>query len=168
MDLQGNQTLLRAPRPTDLEDLVGIFAEPEVARWWRDHDRTRIEAELLGDDPDVVVFVVDVAGAVAGIIQFGEETDPEYRAASIDIAISTRWHGAGVALDAIRTLARHLFDERGHHHLTIDPAAHNQRAIAAYAKVGFRPVGILRQNERGEGGRFHDTVLMDLLADDLT
>jgi aminoglycoside 6'-N-acetyltransferase len=73
-----------------------------------------------------------------------------------------------VAVDAIRTLARHLIEHGGHHHLTIDPAADNARAIACYAKVGFRPVGVLRQNERGIDGSFHDTFLMDLLAGELT
>ncbi|MEO7555222.1 MAG: GNAT family protein, partial [Acidimicrobiales bacterium] len=56
----------------------------------------------------------------------------------------------------------------GHHHLTIDPAAANERAIACYRKVGFRRVGILRANERDEDGVFRDTLLMDLVAGELT
>ena len=63
----------------------------------------------------------------------------------------------------MRTLARHLIEDRGHHHLTIDPAAANTRAITAYSKLGFQLVGILRQNERGSDGTFHDTLLMDLV-----
>lgn len=69
-------------------------------------------------------------------------------------------------LDALRTLAQHLFDQ-GHHRLTIDPAAHNPRAIAAYAKVGFRPVGAMRQYERAPEGTWHDGPLMDLLPGEL-
>ena len=69
--------------------------------------------------------------------------------------------------DAIRTLARYLFEVRGHHRLTIDPAASNARAIAAYAKVGFKPVGIMRVYERGPDGTWHDGLLMDLLRDEL-
>jgi aminoglycoside 6'-N-acetyltransferase len=34
-------------------------------------------------------------------------------------------------------------------------------------KVGFRPVGITRQSERGSDGTWHDNLLMDLLADEL-
>jgi aminoglycoside 6'-N-acetyltransferase len=64
-------------------------------------------------------------------------------------------------------LARFLFEERGHHRITIDPAAANEPAIRCYAKVGFRPVGIMRQYERGADGRFHDGLLMDLLRDEL-
>jgi aminoglycoside 6'-N-acetyltransferase len=166
--LQGSTVRLRPGRPSDLDALVAIFATDEVSRWWTRYDRARIEQEVLhGDDPAETVYVIEVDGEVAGIIQSYEEPDPDYRAAGIDIAVDPRWHGTGVGLDAIRTLARHLIDERGHHHLTIDPAAANGRAIAAYAKVGFRPVGTLRQNERGADGAFHDTLLMDLLAGEL-
>lgn len=108
----------------------------------------------LGIDLDAVVadFTSDV---------------PDYRSAGLDIAVDPRWHGRGVGLDAIRTLARHLIEDRGHHRLTIDPAATNARAIAAYAKVGFRPVGTLRCYERGPDGNWHDGLLMDLLAGEL-
>jgi hypothetical protein len=34
--------------------------------------------------------------------------------------------------------------------------------------VGFRPVGIMRAYERGRDGSFHDGLLMDLLAGELT
>jgi aminoglycoside 6'-N-acetyltransferase len=160
--------LLRPGQATDLDPLEAIFATEEVARWWARYDRGRIEAEVLqGDDPAETVYVIEVEGEVAGIVQSYEEPEPEYRAAGIDIAVAPRWHGTGVGLDAIRTLARHLLEDRGHHHLTIDPAAANARAIAAYAKVGFRPVGVLRQNEQGADGTFHDTLLMDLVAGEL-
>jgi len=61
-------------------------------------------------------------------------------------------------------LARHLFRERGHHRLTIDPALANERAIRAYERVGFRRVGVMREYERGADGSWHDGLLMDLLA----
>ena len=31
----------------------------------------------------------------------------------------------------------------------------------------FRPIGIMRQYERGPDGTFHDSLYMDLLADEL-
>jgi aminoglycoside 6'-N-acetyltransferase len=64
-------------------------------------------------------------------------------------------------------MARHLFDDHGHHRLEIDPAVDNHAAIACYTKVGFRPVGIRRQSERGSDGVWHDALLMDLLAGEL-
>jgi aminoglycoside 6'-N-acetyltransferase len=68
----------------------------------------------------------------------------------------------------VRTVARWLIEERGHHRVTIDPAASNERAIRAYGRVGFRPVGIMRRYEGDLDGSWHDGLLMDLLADELT
>lgn len=166
--LTGERVVLRPAHAGDLDALEAIFAEPEVARWWHGYDRRRIEAEAVhGDDPAETVYVVDVDGEVAGVVQSYEELEPDYRSAGLDIAVGTRWHGTGVGLDALRTLATHLLGERGHHRLTIDPAADNARAIAAYTKLGFRPVGVARQYERGPDGTFHDGLLMDLLRGEL-
>ena len=100
------------------------------------------------------------------MVQAWEEPDPMYRHAGIDIAIRAAWQGIGLGPDAIRALARHLIEERGHHRLIIDPAAHNARAIKAYERVGFKPVGVMREYERGPDGTWHDGLLMELLRDD--
>ena len=127
-----------------------------------------VRAELIAPDPDeVTVLVIERAAVVIGAIQYGEERDPQYRLASLDILLSRSTWGQGLGPEAMRTLARHLFTERGHHRLTTDPAADNARALRAYEKVGFRQVGILRQYDRGAGDRWHDGVLMELLVADL-
>jgi len=90
-----------------------------------------------------------------------------YEHASIDISLRSEWQGKGFGPDAIRTLARFLIDNRGHHRLTIDPAAHNTHAIKAYESVGFKPVGLMRNYERGPEGTWHDGLLMDMLAEEL-
>ena len=166
--LTGKRVVLRPVAEADVEPLSAMFAEPEVAPWWPRQDRARIEAEMLqNDDEPTTIYTVDVDGEVAGVIQSWEEPEDEYRHAGMDIALASRWHGCGVAVDALHTLARHLIESKGHHHLTIDPAAANGRAIACYAKLGFRPVGVLRRNEMGADGTYHDTLLMDLLSEDL-
>ena len=63
---------------------------------------------------------------------------------AIDLFLTTDVQGQGIGPDAIRTVARYLIDVRGHHRLTIDPSAANERAIHAYSKLGFRPVGVQR------------------------
>jgi aminoglycoside 6'-N-acetyltransferase len=90
-----------------------------------------------------------------------------YRHACIDIFLTTARHRQGFGSEAIRVLARHLTKERGHHRLTIDPAADNEAAIRAYEKVGFRRVGVMRSYERGPDGTWHDGLLMEMLADEL-
>lgn len=64
------------------------------------------------------------------------------------------------------SLRMDLFDDRGHHRLTIDPAADNGAAIACYRKVGFRDVGVMRAYERRPDGSWADGLLLDMLATD--
>jgi aminoglycoside 6'-N-acetyltransferase len=162
--LSGERVLLRPVSQADGRRLAAILAEPEVARWWASDEAT---VQATDDDEDEVRLAIEVDGDVVGAIQYAEETDPGYRHAAIDIFLATAVHGRGIGPDAIRTLARHLFAARGHHRLTIDPAASNARAIAAYAKAGFKPVGIMRQYERARDGTWHDGLLMDLLREEL-
>jgi aminoglycoside 6'-N-acetyltransferase len=112
-------------------------------------------------------FVIEHDGLVAGAIQWHAEDEPDYRHAGIDIYLDPALHGQGLGADSIRTLARHLIDDHHHHRLVIDPAADNAAAIACYTKVGFRPVGVMRNYERALDGTWHDGLLMDLLAEDL-
>ena len=137
----------------DVDALLAIRGEPSVARWWGPPDpRDEVAAAMAGDD-DAVLLVIECDDAVAGGIQYGEEDDPMYRHASIDVFLAERFRGRRLGEEAIRLLARYLLDERGHHRLTIDPAADNERAIRVYERIGFRRVGVLRQYERGPDGR---------------
>lgn len=166
--LVGERVTVRPGRAGDVDALLAIRADPSVARWWGAPDpRDGTDAELRGAS-DVALLVIEVASEVAGGIQYHEELDPMYRHAGIDIYLGARWQGRGLGAEAIRLVARFLFERRGHHRLIIDPAAANARAIAAYANVGFRPVGVMRAYERGADGRWRDGLLMDLLRDELT
>lgn len=164
--LHGTQSTLRPVRPEDTEILAEILTEPEVARWWGRYDADRVRRDLI-EAEDTVVFAIEVDGDVVGSIQYVEEPAPDYRHASIDVFVSSTWHGKGLGTDAVRTLARHLLHDRGHHRLAIDPAASNEKAIRCYKRVGFRPVGVMRRYERNAEGEWQDCLLMDLLEKDL-
>jgi aminoglycoside 6'-N-acetyltransferase len=164
--LRGRRVRLRPVGPDDSDRLRTILAEASVARWWGlPGVGDPIEDWLAGTD--TVAFAIEVDGSVIGSIQYAEEADPDYRHAGIDLFLATAHQGQGLGSDAIRTLAHHLFEDLGHHRLTIDPAAANERAIRAYAAVGFTPVGIMRAYERGPDGTFHDGLLMELLRGEL-
>jgi aminoglycoside 6'-N-acetyltransferase len=166
--LHGQVVTLRPPTDDDVAALVAIRAHPDVwSRWGGGDDPSAaVLAELVDDG--AVGFVMEVDGRVAGWISWYEQADPDYRHAGMDLYVDPTLRGRGVGPDAVRTLARHLLTDHGHHRLVIDPAADNLAAIRAYEKVGFKPVGIMRAYERGTDGTFHDGLLMDLLADDLT
>jgi len=167
LTLSGRHVRLRPVEPEDLARLEAILAEPSVARWWNPPGEAGAAADWLADEGQTT-FVIEHANAVVGSIQFAEVLDENYRSASIDLFLSSAAQGRGLGPDAIRTIARHLFEDGGHHRLTIDPAAANVRAIRAYRKVGFRPVGVMRAYERGADESWHDNLLMDLLIGDFT
>jgi aminoglycoside 6'-N-acetyltransferase len=164
--LDGDFVHLRPVEPADVERFAAILAEPSVARWWTLAPDGAAEDWLA--DGDQVTLAIEREGRVIGSIQYSEVDEPDYRSAGIDLFLATGAQGRGYGTDAVRTVARYLFEVRGHHRLTIDPAAANERAIHVYGKVGFRPVGVMRSYERGSDGTWHDGLLMDLLADELT
>ena len=168
--LRGERVTLRPLHEDDVDWLSSVIAEPEVARWWgpRARDRAHTRAGLLEDAAEGAAFAIEVDGALAGWLGIDEEDEPDYRHAGMDIFLAPALHGAGHGPAALRLAARWLFGERGHHRLTIDPAAANERAIRVYAALGFKPVGLMREYERGPDGSWHDGLLMDLLARELT
>jgi len=150
---------LRPLAPEDADALRRIRAAPEVSRWWDEPE----DDFPLGDDDESTRLTILVDGEVAGMIQYWEESDPKYRHASIDLFVAPAHHGKGVGPEAIRRVIQTL-SARGHHRVVIDPAAHNHAAIRAYAKVGFRPVGVMQAYERDADGRgWHDGLLMELI-----
>ena len=167
MEIHGGHVTLRPVVAADINGLAAILATPEVARWWPAYDRARVEAEYLVDEEDVTVWAIDLGERLVGLIQASEENEPEFRHAGIDLFLDPAILGQGLGPEAIRIVARHLIDDRGHHRLTIDPAADNERAIRAYEKVGFRPVGRLRRYQRFPDGSWQDGLLMEMLAEEL-
>ena len=164
--LHGERVVLRPLGPDDATALAALFSHPVVAEAWPGDNHGRLEA--LPEDEGVLGMVVEHERQMIGFIQFFEEDDPNYRHAGIDVALHPDWCGQGLGADAVRTLARHLFDDLNHHRIVIDPRTTNGRAIASYRKVGFRDVGVMRRYEQGNDGIWHDGLLMDLLRDELT
>jgi len=164
--LRGERVLLRPLEERDVAALAAILAEPTVAEWWGDWDAARVRAELLHQGGEDTVLAIEVGGEIAGLLQFYEEPDTQYRHAALDISLGAAHQGLGLGPEALRLAVRHLIEVRGHHRFTIDPAVCNERAIRAYAAVGFEPVGVLRRYERAPGGDWRDGLLMDLLADE--
>jgi aminoglycoside 6'-N-acetyltransferase len=161
--LDGPRVTLRSATPEDASRLLPIREEEAVTTWWGHLEPGELDAFVR----DERTLVIELGAEVIGAIQYAEEEDPMYRHAGIDVYLTAARHGGGLGGEAVAVLARYLIRERGHHRLTIDPAADNTAAIRAYEKVGFRPVGVMRRYERGPDGTWHDGLLMELLAGEL-
>jgi len=163
--LRGERVTLRPVRGDDHAALLALLTEPEVARWWQVWDAERVREMMT--DREEPALAIEAGGELVGLLLLGEEQAPMYRHASLDIAIATEHQGKGLGPEALRLAIAHLIEERKHHRFTIDPSAANERAIRAYARLGFKPVGVMRRYERHADGEWHDGLLMDLLADEL-
>ncbi|CAN5260014.1 GNAT family protein [soil metagenome] len=162
-DLIGPRVVLRPVRPEHHDRLRELHLAPGIVEWWQLPD----PGWPVDDDPDTHGYAVLLGEQVVGFVQWYAETDPMYRHAGIDLFLDPAVHGQGLGIEVVRTVCVHLVDEQHFHRLVIDPEAANTVAIRCYGKVGFRPVGVLRQYSRDRHGRWHDGLLMDLLAAEL-
>jgi aminoglycoside 6'-N-acetyltransferase len=158
---------LRPLREDDVDQLAEIVTEPGVREWWPSADEPERVREELRSDERYATFAIEVDGRLAGWLGIEEETDPYYRHAALDIILAPRYQGRGLGPEALRLALGDLVD-RGHHRFTIDPAAENEGAIRAYESVGFRAVGVLRRAERRPAGGWRDSLLMEMLAEELS
>lgn len=154
--------VLRSLADGDEAELQRIHTTPQVMQWWDVPDET-----FPWDEPESTRLTIVVDGRVAGLIQYWEETEPKYRHAGIDMFLDPQLHGQGIGTEVLTRIVRHLFDDLGHHRVTIDPAVDNAAAVRAYEKAGFRTVGVMRRSERDTGGQgWHDSLLMELVTED--
>lgn len=164
--LHGPRVTLRPMRDDEAAGLAVRLATDEQTSSRMGVNPATIERWITHDD--VSTYAVEHNSEVIGVITFEEIDDPDYMAASMDIGMFAGSTDRGLGSETLRVLATYLIDQRGHHRLTIDPAADNARAIRAYEKVGFRPIGIAREYERLDDGSWHDNLIMDLLAKELS
>ena len=108
-------------RPLADEDIGPLLEMVNDSEWWGQTD-----ADDLRNGGSA--FAIEVDGQIAGWLGFDEENDPDYRFASLDITLAPAYQDKGLGPEALRAVIDWLV-AKGHHRFTIDPAAHNQRAI---------------------------------------
>jgi len=137
--VRGERTTVRRATDDDADMLVAWHADPEVSRYWDDETFTRAQMlERLHREP-VDAWVVEADGAPVGYLQSWREDDPPLRG-GLDMFLLPAARGRGLGPDAARALATHLLRDCGWAHVTVDPYAWNDRAIAGWRKAGFREV----------------------------
>ena len=116
---------------------------------------------------DQYAWVIETKGVLLGSIRLHSVNHADKRANIAVGILNTADLGRGLGTEAMRLLARHAFDVLNLHRLTSRVLAFNDRAIAAYKKVGFVQEG--RERESALIGQdWHDDVILGLLPADLT
>lgn len=165
-ELVGERMRLRPGGRADIEAVHRVRCDPTVVRWWNAADLAETTESVLNKEENTYFFVIDTDVGIAGGIQFYEEPDAQFHHAAIDIFLGSEFQGRGLGREAMDLLVDYLVLGRGHHRITIDPAAANERAVRCYASVGFEIVGNLREYQLMDDGTRLDGTLMEWIAPD--
>lgn len=128
---------------------------PEAAEAW-------VQSHI--DDPNA--WIIEASGALVGGLRLHTINYSDKRAQIAIGIVDPAALGKGIGTAAMRLLATHAFDTMGLHRLGCRVLDFNDRAVAAYEKVGFVVEG--REREAALiGGKWHDDLILGLLAQDL-
>jgi L-amino acid N-acyltransferase YncA len=121
---------------------------------------------MASRDPRHPVIVAEHAGAVVGwasLNSFNPRRAYDH-VADISVYVERSWRGKGVGrllLERLITLARQL----GYHKMVLAAFPFNTGGMALYERVGFKTVGVYR--EQGQlDGRWVDVIVMEKLLSD--
>lgn len=173
MPLEGEKVILREVRESDFplfarlrNDLVtqawsrtlppDYTLEMIRRRYWdRDFSYRRVDG----------MFIIETKGAgeTVGMISYSELVDR--MEATWGMSVDRRFWGTGLPLDAADTLLRFLFEELGLRVARLYTQTENERAVAAFAKLGFREA-VRVPGAVFKSGRPADNLEMDLLREE--
>jgi L-amino acid N-acyltransferase YncA len=109
------------------------------------------------------VIVAEAAGAVVGwasLNQFNPRLAYQH-VADLSVYVEREWRGKGVGrrlLEALIELARGI----GYHKMVLSAFPFNQSGMALYERLGFRTVGIYKEQGLLDG-KWVDTIIMEKL-----
>ena len=139
-------------RPVTEKDfplLARWLAEPHVAEWWDAPEKELAEIRDHMDSVSVEPLIVELAGKPIAYLQSYDPhladdhpyNDQPFGTLGVDLTIGVPdllgiGHGSAMLLQFVED----LFEE-GTPRVIIDPDPRNLRAIRAYQKAGFAPIG---------------------------
>ncbi len=127
---------------------------PEERRRW-----------LAGRSPRHPVIVAETAGELVGWGSLNVFNPREaYRfVADFSVYVERAWRGKGVGRVLLERLIA-LGREHGFHKLVLSAFPFNEGGMALYTKLGFRTVGVYKEQGRLDG-EWVDTIIMEKLLD---
>lgn len=168
--IEGERVVLRRHVRENLRAFLRWYADPEVARLTRYQDGPmrpdEIErffaARALGTDSLAMAIHVRATGRLIGSCAFSQ-LDGDNGSALFHITIGEQdaW-GQGYGSEATELMVAHAFSILGLHRVALSVFAFNERALRAYARVGFAVEGRSRE-AIWRGGSWWDEIHMSVL-----
>jgi aminoglycoside 6'-N-acetyltransferase len=139
----------RALTPRDLKLVASWLRQPHLREWWGDPDKALAEIEEAIDDVATEPLIVELDGKPIGYLQSYDPhleddhpyNDQPFGTLGLDLSIGVpELVGVGHGSALLSQFIDELFEE-GASRVIIDPHPTNARAIRAYRKAGFAPIG---------------------------
>lgn len=167
--LSGPRVTLRAPRPEDAADRLRYGRDPEFVRMVGGSVRTMTPltaeeaagwVEHLAAEP--YGWAVIYEGRCIGVARLHSPAPADRRVRYAVGIYDPACRGLGLGQEITRLVLRFAFGELGLHRVDLRVLAFNARAMACYARCGFRVEGIERESAWVDDA-WHDDVMMGVL-----
>jgi RimJ/RimL family protein N-acetyltransferase len=152
--LEGPRVLLRQLEARDLSDLLAVFGDPYVAKYWG--------GELLGSLEEAQQLLAQITTGIEQrqFFQWAIALKPEdsvvgtctlfalnqrHRRAELGFALKRSHWGRGLGTEAVRVLVAFAFGRMGLHRLEADTDPRNDASRKLLSRLGFREEGYLRE-----------------------
>lgn len=173
MPLEGEIVRLREIHEEDLPMFVELRDDLATQAWSRtlptDYTVEMIRRRYWDRDfsfrRDDGIFIVEVkaTGESAGMVTYSGLVDR--MEATWGLAIHQDFWGTGVGVDVGETLLHFLFVELGLRVVRLNTQTENERAVAAFEKLGFK-VAVRWPDAIFKAGRRADNLSMDILREE--
>lgn len=169
--IEGERVVLRRHVRENLAAFQRWYADPEVARLTRyqegpmrpDEIERFFAVRALGPEALAMAIHVRADDRLIGSCAFSQlDADNGSVLFHITIGEHDAW-GRGYGSEATALMVDHAFGVLGLHRVALSVFAFNERALRAYARVGFTAEGRSREAIRRDG-RWWDEVHMSVLA----
>jgi len=170
--LETERLVIRHPRPEDADDLLTVFGDEEVMRYWsheplvtRSAVTSYIESiDSLFHNRELFQWAIQHRGEhrVIGTVTLHELME-QNRRAEVGFILGREHWGRGLATEAVRSLCRFAFDQLGLHRLEADIDPRNTASEKLLVRLGFGKEGLLRERWYTYG-EWSDSALYGLLS----
>jgi RimJ/RimL family protein N-acetyltransferase len=161
--LTGKGITLREWRPNDLDDLVELLDEADVARWTPITSPFDVEAGIAylnraqqgrtSGQRIQLAITTDGGRPLGEVLLFGHDT--ELHEAELGYLVGAAYRGHGLATRALALLAEYAQSELALVRLVLRIAPGNAASRAVARRCGFRLNGKPRNVQEGTQGRSH-------------
>jgi RimJ/RimL family protein N-acetyltransferase len=168
--LRGERVTLHPVEEEDIEFTNRLINDPEVRRslgMFSPHNATSSEQwlEQVAEDDEGVNLLIVADGDPVGAINLDRTDHWDAVVGNVSYYVAPEAQGNGYATDALRTICRYAFEERGFDKVAGHVFADNDASRHVLETVGFREEGVHRR-EGFLGGELIDVVYLGLLPDE--